>query len=91
MISEALNKISPLYAVDLIAGAWCRATYDTPLSKIPVIGLKSSINPLGKQYRKAYALGEYEGKPAEGFFTKLAPNFPTDGPPVPQILKMKWR
>lgn len=80
----------PLYLADLLAGSWVKATYNTPIGSIPIIGVKSSLNPLGRQYRKAYALGEYEGKPAQGFFVNLAPMNPVSGPPLPKALDIRW-
>lgn len=85
-----LNLLNPFYGIDAVVGAWNRATYDTPIGDIPIFGLKSSLNPLGKQYRKAYSLGEYAEKPPEGFFVKFTPMAPGAGPPLPQGLSKKW-
>lgn len=89
-LASILGLIDPLFALDVLTGTWLKATYNTPIGSMPIIGVKSSLNPLGKQYRKAYALGEYEGKPAEGFFVKLGPMDPLSGPPLPKILEKTW-
>jgi hypothetical protein len=82
--------IDPLYALDAVAGAWVKMTYNTPIESIPIIGVKSSLNPLGRQIRKAYSLGEFAGQPKKGFFVNLAPMSPKDGPPLPKALDLKW-
>lgn len=89
-LSVDLKILNPFYGLDAIAAGWARITYDTPLSRIPIIGLKSSLNPLGKQYREAYALGEYANKPKKGFFVHLAPMAPATGPPLPEALGQVW-
>ncbi len=82
--------INPLYAVDAVARAWVKATYNTPIQSMPIFGIKSSLNPLGKAYREAYSMGEYTGKPEKGFFVRLTPASPASGPPLPQALNIHW-
>lgn len=72
--------------VDTIGGSWVRLTYDTPLSQLPIIGLKSSLNPLGGFYRKRYHLPDPKADEKD----KLLPASPEVGPPLPRGLKQKW-
>jgi hypothetical protein len=82
--------INPFYAAEAIARTWIKATYNTPIQSMPVFGVKSSLNPLGRAYREAYSVGEYAGKPEKGFFVRLGPASPKSGPPLPAALGIKW-
>lgn len=83
-------SLDPLAVVESVCCKWGELTWDTPIESIPIFGLKSSLNPLGKQWKQACALGEYKGKPKVGFLTRLSPMSPEEGPPLPQILNIKW-
>lgn len=76
---------NPLQVVDTITGEWLKATYDTPLSDVPIFGVKSSLNPLGSFYRRRYHLDV----PKEQM-DKILPPSPTLGPPLPRLLGIKW-
>lgn len=76
----------PHKVLDIVGYPWAKLTYDTPISQIPIIGLKSSLNPLGGFYRKRYNLPE----PTEKEKDKLLPISPTDGPPLPRFTGQKW-
>lgn len=82
--------LNPYHVLDKVICAWNKMTWDTPLQSMPVFGIKSSINPLGERYRRSCALGEFEGKNPEGFFTHLFPMSPAKGPPLPRILSITW-
>jgi hypothetical protein len=84
------NILDPIAVFEQIGCKYNEAIWDTPFSKIPVIGLKSSLNPLGKQFRQACGLGEFKGKPKISFLTKFEPMSPINGPPLPRILNIKW-
>lgn len=73
--------------VDNVGRLWAKLTYETPLSDLPIIGLKSSLNPLGGFYRKRYNLPE----PPEKEKDKLLPMAPTEGPPLPRGLGLGWK
>ena len=82
---EDKEALGPLRVVDRVAGQWAKATYDTPLSDVPIIGLKSSLNPLGSFFRKRYALPLKEGEVDKGL-----PTPPKQGPPLPRLLNLRW-
>lgn len=82
--------LDPLVAFEQFGCKFNEVIWDTPLSKLPIFGLKSSLNPLGKQYRQACGLGEFKGKPKVSFLGKFSPMLFTSGPPLPQILNIKW-
>ncbi len=90
MVITDIGKL-PLAALDGAVCKWLDLTYNTPLNILPVIGVRSSLNPLGRQYRMSCALGEFKGKPKAGFFTRLLPMGPGEGPPLPQMLNLTWK
>jgi hypothetical protein len=82
--------LDPIAAYEQLCCVWGEKTWDTPFQSMPIFGLKSSLNPLGKQWKQACGLGEYKGKPRVPFISKLSPMAPQVGPPLPQLLNIKW-
>lgn len=85
MLEELGPLEVPLKVADIIAYPWVKLTYNTPISQIPVIGLKSSLNPLGSFWRERYGLVVKEDE-----WDKGLPMPPQEGPPLPRIVKQKW-
>jgi hypothetical protein len=89
-MSDLKFSADPLIMIEKIGCKFNESIWDTPFSKIPIIGLKSSVNPLGRQYRQACGLGEFQGKQKVTFLGNFSPMLPTKGPPLPEGLKISW-
>jgi hypothetical protein len=81
----------PFDLVDKGAEKWIRLTWDN-IQKVPIFGVRSGLNPLGKKWRESAGVGEFEGqRPQHGLISStLAPLDPLHGLPLPRTLGVSW-